>query len=48
MDTIEKLIHEEKKQAMYEEESLADLLFDEEDLLETGELLQDYYDYMTD
>lgn len=30
MDAIEKLIHDEKKQAMYEEESLADLLFDEE------------------
>lgn len=30
MDAVEKLIHDEKKQAMYEEESLADLLFDEE------------------
>ena len=35
MDVIEKLIHDEKKQAMYEEESLADMLFDKEDLLES-------------
>ena len=48
MDAIEKLIHEEKKQAMYEEESLADLLFDKEDLLESGESLQDYYECMND
>ena len=48
MDAIEKLIHDEKKQAMYEEESLADLLFDKEDLLESGESLQDYYEYMND
>lgn len=39
MDAIEKLIHDEKKQAMYEEESLVDLLFDKEDLLESGESL---------
>ena len=35
MDAIEKLIHDEKKQAMYEEEFLADMLFDKEDLLES-------------
>ena len=35
MDVIKKLIHDEKKQAMYEEESLADMLFDKEDLLES-------------
>lgn len=29
MDAIEKLIYDEKKQVMYEEESLADLLFDD-------------------
>ena len=36
MDAIEKLMHNEKKQSMYEEESLADMLFDKEDLLESG------------
>ena len=48
MDVIEKLIHDEKRQAMYEEESLADMLFDKEDLLESGESLQDYYECMND
>ena len=48
MDVIEKLIHEEKKQVIYEEECLADLLFDKEDLLESGESLQDYYECMND
>ena len=48
MDGIEKLIHDEKRQAMYEEESLADMLFDKEDLLESGESLQDYYECMND
>ena len=47
MDVIEKMIHDEKKQAMYEEESLADMLFDKEDLLESGESLQDYYECIT-
>ena len=48
MDVIEKLIHYEKKQAMYEEESLADMLFNKEDPLESGESLQDYYECMND
>ena len=48
MDTIEKLIHDEKKHAMYKEESLSDMLFDKEDLLESGESLQDYYECMND
>ena len=39
MNTIEKL---------YEEEFLADMLFDKEDLLESGESLQDYYECMND
>ena len=48
MDSIEKMIHDEKKQAMYEEESLVDLLFDKEDLLESGESLQDYFEEVND
>ena len=48
MDAIEKLIHDEKIQAMYEEESLADMLFNKEDPLESGESLQDYYECMND
>lgn len=28
--------------------NLADLLFEKEDLLESGESLQDYYEYMND
>lgn len=48
MDPITKAIHDEKKQAMYEEESLADLLFEKEDLLESGESLQDFYECMND
>lgn len=48
MDAIEKLIHDEKRHAMYEEGSLADMLFDKEDLLESGESLQDYYECMND
>ena len=43
MDIIEKVIWEEKKQAMYDEECFADLLFDKEDLLESGESLEDIY-----
>ena len=48
MDAIDKLIHDEKKDAIFEEESLADMLFDKEDLLESGESLQDYYECMND
>jgi hypothetical protein len=48
MDAIEKLINEEKKQAMYEEECLADQLFDMEDLLVSGESLQDYFEEIND
>ena len=29
-------------------ENLADLIFEKEDLLESGELLQDYYESMND
>jgi hypothetical protein len=48
VDTIEKIINEEKKQAMFIEESLADYLFDKLDLLESGESLQDYYESIND
>ena len=48
MDSIEKMIYDEKKQAMYEEESLVDLLFDKEDLLESEESLQDYFEEIKD